>query len=330
MPIDGHPKAAVVELGPRANLVRTIPLLRAHGDTQPPRVAVGPAGVVGAVLEASGSLRSLRTFRLNDGQVSWGPAVDEKRDESLAHDIAVGRTHTVLVWDEDDLHPPRGVVRLLSIPNDGTKPSLPRSMTPKSTNAESPRLVVRPGGFWLTYVVARPETTPVADDARYRAEAREHRFLEVLQLDDEGTAVAPAKRVTPDNGHVLSYDAATSGDGGLSIVWRDDDTPLGSSGGSVHLLRMRPDGSVEAQPLSDRDVGVGSPVRLPGFVVVPDAKSLTRLVAVDATGKPLGSLEPEPALAVGEALAQRADQLLIAQFRGPSVTLFTVECSARP
>ena len=170
----------------------------------------------------------------------------------------------------------------------------------------------------------RPEKTD--EDARYQAEDPTYRWIEVIPLDGEGMPMGPSKRVTSERGHVLTFDMQTVAGGGLTVVFRDDDTPTGSSGGIMMQVVVRPDGTGEPIVLSDRRLGVGAPEVLPGFVAVADAYAETRLAKLGPDGRLLDALAPEPVLGRGEPLAQRGDGLLVVQFRGPRARLFVTRC----
>lgn len=325
-PAGGPATTAVIKVDADTKTSKTVPLGAAHGDTEPPLIVSSSAGLFAAVLESSGSRRSLRVARIDGEQVTWGPTFDQGRDESMAFDLSIGAPRSVAVWDDDAKDPERGVIRVATFTTTELgAPTTPRTVTDKKTDAESPRVLARPGGFWLLYVARRPE--PTDDDARYAAEEASFRWIEVLPLDQNGAASAPARRVTADKGHVLTFDVAPLEGDSLAVVYRDDDTPSGASGGTVLRVVVRPDGSSDPQIVTDKHVGVGAPTLLPGgWLAVADAAGDTRLGRISADGS-VDQLLAEAAMGVGMPLAAAGERLLVSRPRGTAVRLVAVTCA---
>ncbi|MCC6647923.1 MAG: hypothetical protein IT374_20440 [Polyangiaceae bacterium] len=327
-PAGGPATAAVITVDADTRTSKTTSLGAAHGDTEPPRVVSSPRGLFAALLESSGSRRSLRVALVEGDKVTWGPEFEQGRDESMAFDLAVAAPRSVAVWDDDARAPERGIIRLATFTTaDLGAPTAPRAVTNEKTDAESPRVVPRAGGFWLSYIARRPE--PTDDDARYAGEESSYRWLEVVPLDQNAAPTAPARRVTAEKGHALAFDAAPLDADSLVIVYRDDDTPSGAAGGAVLRVVVRPDGSTDPETITAAQVGVGAPALLAGgWLAVADAAGDTRLGRVGAGGV-VDRLVAEPAIGVGMPLAALGDRLLVARPRGTSVRLVAVEC-ARP
>lgn len=324
-PAGGPAQTAIVKVDAETRSAKTIPLAAAHGDTEPPLVVSSPAGLFAAVLESSGSRRSLRIARIDGEQVTWGPSFDQGRDESMAIDLAIGDPRSAAVWDDDAKDPERGVIRIATFTTKELgAPTPTRTLTDKKTDADSPRLLARTGGFWLFYIARRPE--PTDDDARYAAEEASFRWLEAVPLDANGAATAPARRITGEKGHVLTYDVAALEGDALAVVYRDDDTPSGASGGTVYRVVVKPDGSTEPQVVTDKHVGVGAPTLLPGgWLAVADAAGDTRIARISPDGV-VDTLLAEAAVGVGMPLAASGDRLLVSKPRGASVRLAAVSC----
>lgn len=320
--------AAVVTLDERGKNARTITLAAAHGDTQPPRLAADGDAIVAALLDSSAAGRRLRTARLEQSNITWGPAFDQGRDESLAFDVAVSGSRAMAVWDDDAKDPERGAIYAVTF--DASlhgKPGPTTTLSGRKTDAEMPRVMARPSGFWVSWIGRVPEKTD--DDAREVGESPEFRYIEVVPIDEAGQRTGDARRVTPDRGHVLTYDAETLADGSLLLVYRDDDTPSGSSGGIVHSVHVRAGGSGDPELIADRGLGAASPTLLPGYLAMADATDETRLARLTPDGKLDGALVSEPVLGRGEPLAARGDTLLVVKPRGLAVSLFVTTCSAR-
>ncbi|MCS6899669.1 MAG: hypothetical protein RMJ98_08515 [Myxococcales bacterium] len=318
-------KASVVILGPEGGSSRMIPLLTAHGDTPPPRLASSGHILLVGVLESGASSRRLKLGRMEAGAVVWGPELEQARDESLAFDLAVHGTYGVAVWDDETRAADRGTIKLFAFELGGFKKLLePRVISPKESDAEMPRLAPRPGGFWLTWIARRPEKTDESD--REVGEAPEFRWLEALPLDERGQPTGAPRRITPEKGHVLIHDLRALPGGNALVVYRDDDTPSGSSGGVLLRVTLRPDGASEPAVIADRHLGVGAPAVLDGWLAVADASAETRLARIGSDGALLDPLESEPILGRGEPLVARGDSLLVLQPRGQGVRLFVTKC----
>lgn len=318
-------KATVVTLSAEGGSSRVIPLLSAHGDTPPPKVAPMGKSLLVGVLESAASNRRFKVGRIDAGAVTWGLQLDQARDESLAFDVLAGPTRAVAVWDDETREAEDGVIKLVSFdPHTFKDTASPKIVSPRGTDAEMPRLAPRPGGFWLTWIARHPEKTN--DNEREVGESPEFRWIEALPLDERGAPVGSPRRITPDKGHVLTYDLRDLPEGRALLVYRDDDTPSGSSGGVLLKVVLRPDGASEPSVLADRHLGVGIPALLPGWLAMADASAETRLARVGAAGELIDRLESEPVLGRGEPLAARGDALLVLRPRGQGVRLFVTRC----
>ena len=317
--------AVVLLLDAEAGHPSVVQMALALGDTPPPRVAARNDLVVAALLEAGASGRHLRLGRLEKGAVAWGPTFDQGRDESLAFDVAIGETRAIAVWDDDETKPDRGVVRLSTfVAKSLSAPTVARTITLPQTDAESPRVVPRPGGFWLVYVARRPEKTD--ENAREQAEAPEHRWLEAIPLDENGAGQGLPRRLTPESGHVLTFSLAEGSDGTAVVVYRDDDLPSGGGGGVLARVLLRGDGASSAQVLADSDLGAGVPALLPGWLAIADVSSATRLARIDQKGDLVSALEREPVFGTGAPIAARGSSLLVVKPVGRAVRLFVTDC----
>ncbi|MCU0655029.1 MAG: hypothetical protein MUF64_06990 [Polyangiaceae bacterium] len=325
MPDKRGARAAVVTLGADGGGSKIIPLLVAHGDTPPPRVASAGKAILAGLLESGPSSRRLRLARVEAGAVAWGPEFEQARDESLAFDLVVHEGVAAAVWDDETRDAEHGLIKIATFdPQSFQKASAPRVISPRGADAEMPRIVPRPGGFWLTWVARRPESTD--DSAREVGEAPEFRWLEAMPLDLRGAPVGPAARVTPDKGHLLTYDVRALPDGKAIVLYRDDDTPSGSAGGILLRVVLRPGGASEPEVVADRHLGIGAPALLDGWIAVADASAETRLARLDPDGLLRDRLESEPVLGRGEPVAALGDALLVLQPRGKGVRLFLTRC----
>jgi hypothetical protein len=318
--------AAVLTFDREGKPGRSYALGLAHGDTPPPRPAARGDTLAFGLLEAGAATRRLRLGLLAD-DVAWGPSFEQGRDESFGFDLALGESRGVATWDDDERLPTvHGVIRLATFdPVTLASPSPARNVTGRETNAEMPRVVARPGGFWLVWVASRPER--VDEGARAPGEDAEFRWLEALSLDAAGEPIGAPRRITPHEGHVLTYDLAALADGRALVVYRDDDVPSGGAGGTLGRVVLRPDGPGEASAWGDLAGPSGAPSLLPGWLAVADVAAETRLAPVDPNGEIVGTPLREPVLGFGEPVAAVDNRLLVVRPGGGGVRVFTTSCS---
>jgi hypothetical protein len=305
---------------------RIVSLGASHGDADPPRVFAAGSALGAGVLAPMASGRALRLARIDGDSVAWGAELAQGADESLAFDVALGEGRGVAVWDDVPKDKERSAIFLATFdPATFAAPGLAHVVTLPGTDADLPRLVVRPGGFWLLWVARRPEGSD--PDARFRAEDIAYRWLEVVPLDARGGLTGAPRRIGSDSGHVLAYDVVEGQDGAAIVMWRDDDTPSGSAGGRLLRAVVRLGGIDGPDPIDDEHVGVGAPSLMPGWLAIADAAGPTRLVPMGPRGLPLDRLESEPSIGSGEPLAAIGDRLLVARFSGNAVRLLVARCS---
>jgi len=303
-----------------------VPLARSHGDAEPPRVFSSPGVLGAALLEPSGTKRSLRLARVDGESAQWGAELPQGNDESLAFDVALGAKRGVAVWD--DLPKDRDVSGIYVATFDPTSLSnatMPRVVTLMGVDADTPRLAKRDGGFWLFWTVRRPEGGEDYD-ARYRAEDISNRWIEVVPISEDGTLAGSPRRIGSESGHVLVYDVIEGKDGSAIVMWRDDDTPSGSVGGNLYAAVVRLGGVDGPDLIENESSGVGAPNLLPGWLAISDAVSPTRLAPMDGSGKLADRLASEGLFGSGEPLAADAERLYVMRPSGHGVRLFVASC----
>lgn len=324
-PRAGGTEALVVTLDEAGREGRTITLGTLHGDVDPPRIAARGDALVAAVVEPEPNARALRLVRVEGEKVVHGATIREARDESQGYDLALGDSKGVVVWDEETND--GGRIRASTFDAASASAATPpRTISPTSADADSPRLVARPGGWFLAYVARRDDGD--VPDARYVAETIGFRWVEVVPLDALGSPVGVARAVTPKDGHVMAFDVAPTSDG-AAIVYRDDDTPSGSAGGRVMRVAVSL-GSVGAPSvLADDGAGAGSPDLVGAWLSIADVASPTRIAPLREGAELAGSLRAEPAIGSGEPIAAgEGGRLLVARPSGRAVKLFVVACVA--
>lgn len=347
---EGGAVASVVTVGPDGRAGKLVKLARLRGDMNPPVVAGRGSASLAAMVEPNASGRAIKLAKIEGEQVTWGPELSEGRDESLAVDLASSGARAVVVWDDVAKDQKRSNILLSTFdPVTMRSANEARPVSAPKVDAESPRLVVRPGGYWLGYLAhgppePRPKTSPPpaaqakggamakrgADDEEDMSSAGEvvdTRWVELAPLDETGTPTARPKAITPKIGHVLGFDLGALGDGSALVAFRDDDTPSGSSGGRVSSLVVRLGGVGEPWVIADEGLGGGVPMLAPGWLAVADISGGTRLASVDDHGELQGELALEPSLFGGEMLAAGPGGLFLARPLGRAIRLYVMRCA---
>ena len=325
----GTTRFVVVTTNRYASAWRTIDLGQSHGDADAPRVFARGSKLGVGILEPSGATRTLRIGRVDRDSVQWGAEIQQGHDESLAFDIALGAVRGVAVWDDVPKKQKSSAIFLATVdPNSFDKPSKPVSVSPPTTDAEIPRVIERPGGFWMFWLARMPNARGSDGDSenRFQAEGIDHRWLEAVPLDEAGNLMGSPVQLGPKNGHVLGYDIAMLGDGSAVVVWRDDDTPSGSAGGQLYRVRLALGGVDAPELISDETSMMATPRVMPGWLAVADASGSTRLAPMGADGVLTDTLARETLLGAGEPIASIADDLLITRPDGTAAFLFVVRC----
>lgn len=277
------------------------------------RAGSGADGGADAGAGTMGATRLLEIARLEpSGLVAEGSIV-QQADESLAYDVAwpepQGEAHAGLVaWDEDA--PPavaqafgeRGVVKVQLL-GAGTKP---RVASPEKSDAEAPRLVARPGGYWLAWLARRAEA---AEDAGASGnpegpgERRAYRWVELVALDAKGEPTSAVRRVSPEKGRVASFDLVRSGaPGDAQLVILVQDEAAHAEGAGERIVRYGIEGEkIEATDLLDGGVGHALADLLPQaganrWLAFMDTQERAHLVALGPSLRVAGPNTIEPAL----------------------------------
>lgn len=356
---EGGTLSTLVVVAADGGTATPIKLSRSRGDLDPPVVATAGKAFVVALIEPNAGGRAVRLARVEGETVSWGAELRESNDESLALDVAVSGERGLVTWDALDEDKSYVAVSGFSASavGDATEP---RRLTAKGVDADAPRVVARPGGFYVVYQVrglekdrhaARPapaiQPEPSAAETKPKKKPKTKRdpgdvdetlggesvaftWLEVMLLDASGAPAGDAVRITSDNGHVISYDVAAASDGGLVVAFRDEDSPTGAGGGQVKALRIAPGGGVAESYLSQEETpSDGAPTLLGGWMAIPTLRGADLLGRLGEGGIPKEPVEVEPSLGRGEPIAARGDELLLAEPAGKAMRLKVVKCGER-
>ncbi len=324
-----------------------------HGNVDPPDLASGGDAVVALVHDTSTKGAKLRLAKLGPkSTVTWGAEVEEGKDESHVANVEIGKERGVVVWDAFDKGKKHSVVLALTFaPADVSNATRPRELSLEGMDAEAPRVVRRPGGFWAAWVehaadarAPKPPAAPAPSGSTAvdpPVVALGQRALCIVPLDENGAPAGPPKHVSAENSHVLVFDIAPAQDGGLLVAWRDDDTAPGSEQKAAVLAHVRADGSVERHEASDERVGAGAPVLIVD-PSPPDAKAdrawlsvesisdASRIAALGDSGEIADTLDTDPLLGNADPLALFRGHMLIARPRGLAIELGVLDCRRGP
>lgn len=321
---------AKIDAGGHGELVR---LARSRGDVEAPVVVGHGPALIAGMLEPNAGGRALKILRIKGKELTWGPEIPQGRDESMAFDLAVGDSRGVAVWDDVGGVDKRSRVVLATFDPTTISGAAARPISPPAVDADSPRVIARPGGFWLAYLAhgdpsAAGRTPKDETGEEDRGEVIASTWLELMPLDAQGDAVSLPQRATPKEGHILAFDILPGGDGAALVAYRDDDAPSGSAGGSVGMVTVQLGGIGPPRVVAEDGVGVGVPSLLAGWVAISSLTGPKRLGPIDGAGAPTGPLDPEPAIGLGEPLIAADGRLLVATPAGKAIRLSLLACDA--
>jgi hypothetical protein len=210
----------------------------------------------------AGWTRELRVARVDEAKLgeTLGSVV-EQHDESLAFDLdwPEGGGAALVAWDEDAPPPKqdgagagkgieRGFVKVRTLGDGKT-----RVASPETSDAESPRLLSRPDGFWLAWLSRRTEETH-GSFVEGPGEKRAFRWVEVVALDARGDPASPVRRVSPERGRAVSFELA-KGEGGQLVVFVQDEAASGEGAGGRIVRHVVGGDRVETSDVVDGGVG---------------------------------------------------------------------------
>jgi hypothetical protein len=316
--------ASVVRASLDLGAVTTLDVGLALGDDPPPSPRLHGATVFvasfarprtdgGAV--AGGKTRVLAISRVEGATLVSAGAIVQQADDSLAFDLAwpAGDAGAPLVaWDEDA--PPRagallsdrGVVKVQALGAEAKA----RVVSPDTTDAEAPRLLARPGGFWLAWLARRAEPAEDAGEAGVSegpGERRANSWIELVTLDAKGEPTSPVRRVSPEKGHVASFDlAAAASDAQIVVVVQDEAAQVEGAGGRIvrYVIDGQKGDKAEGDDLLDGGVGhaladlltQGGDASRPRWLAFTDTEDHAHLVPLGQGLTLAGTATSEPSL----------------------------------
>lgn len=274
---------------------------------------------------ASSTSRILQIARVDGGAIVVEGTVAQQADESLAFDLAwpeEAKGPPLVAWDEDA---PRragavladhGVVKVQRL-GSGEKP---RVVSSANTDAEAPRLLMRRGGYWLAWLARRPEA---GEDAGVEGpgETRANRWVEVVSLDANGEATAAVRRVSPEKGHVASFELASAGPDAKLVILVQDETALAEGAGERVVRYALASDRTESADLLDGGVGHslvellaphGNDAGSPRWLAFTDLHEHAHLVPLGSALELAGAEAAEPSLDGARIVATLAPDLFYA------------------
>jgi hypothetical protein len=335
----GTAQAFVALLAERAS--RRIDLGELHGDAETPAIAAVGERLIVALRSTDAAGFTIKLGSIagpESGAAEWGFELTRLGKVVTGVELAADGKRGVLVYQGEV----KGDARLMLgsfASDDLTEPFTTKPLEAK--DVEMPRLVRRPGGYWLSWVRTLPELkkAPVpSNGGRSQQDPEERellevglRVVEVAKLDDAGNVVGAALRVGEPRRQVLLYDVAAVA-GGLLVATRSDSASPGAEGGAILLSQVAPDGSVHDARLDDDEIGAGAPTLLVDRSAGMAAPWLAVSALSDATriGLVQGArtqLYADPLLGRAEVIAVDAGRFLLQRARGRGVTLETLDCA---
>lgn len=355
---------------PAPGVNTVLELAKLDGEVPPARLATDGEDLIVALETPRPSGFQIRVARLARADLSlplvWQDGPELSRGESNTFDVAAADGRTLIAWDD---WPPqsklgRVFVALLEPGTDARV--VPRAVSPADADAEEPRIVPRPNGYWIAWLVnarAGENPTRVYDPGEAETDAptpaappASGRWVELLALDATGHPVGRVRRITGGKERVVGYDLANSAGGDAWIGWRQDASSAGAPGGRILFAEARAEGTAKVVAVREGDVGSGEPIWLAlpppsgGNVAaelaspLPNSAWLTlpwltfpdqrdRTVLLPITLSPSAPAKPGTPLALGAelegatALASIDGQLLFAQPQGRAVRLISAHCN---
>lgn len=258
----------------------------------------------------------LRLARLDAGKIAMiGDEVIDLRTYSAKNpisdlpefDVATNGVRGIVAWEQ--LNPARGEIHAMAFTKSGFDHAAGDAgvgwltLSPPSSDADSPRLAPRGDGYWITWSARAPE--PEVDSGiEGPGESPSYRWLEAATLDANGSRTGDPKKLTPTQGHVAGFDVVTH-DGASEIVARDAEESSPDEGTTLFRITLADKPSL-VDPIANAGIGRAVPVALASqttsWALVPDTSDATMLFPISPAK---GAASNEPLLKGARPLAIR-------------------------
>ncbi len=340
----GESQAFVAWLDGGARRAQTVPLGRVFGDVEPPALLPFRSGWLALVSDNDARAGTLRLVGLSSPaatSIRRGAEIQGVRRDAMGFAFELSGTEGLVAHTA--LEKSRGVISLLRFDPEHLalkgKPQL--APLPADGDAELPRLVARPGGFYLAWIVrgaAAPATQLTARDAGVEPRLLEEgpTAIEVVPLDAAGVAQGMPKRITKPGARVLTFELVATPDGGALVLYRDERDGPGLERENAEAVLLRADGSSEEQSWELGD-SAGLPALLTDDQPAGDAPAAWVAVPGEAfprmfplgTGLALGALKEEPRFATFEPLAISGGRWLNTRVRRGAREFVVLACTGK-
>ncbi len=310
---------------------RIVSLGRVYGDVDPAVLAARGAKLGVGVLDSDAKGTTLKLFLLgvtSDAPRPLGELTDVEQDAGVA--AAYGPRGPLFVLGRRRVGKPTSLASVQV--NEGAPRPLGINELEGTQAAESPVLALRPGGYWLAYVVERgvPDAGAPADGDRLVAIGA--RTVLALLLDADGKPTGRPLAVSAPDAHATGFAAAAQPDGSLALAFREDDATPGVDRGDIELARVALDGSITRGRIDDEDIGTGLPSLFADeaaghtWLGVHSARDAVRFGTLAPSALAVQGLATDPALGRSELVAAGAGRVLEARFRGGALELGVLAC----
>ena len=347
----GKSHAILALMGKEAQNAKKLDLGRVHGDADPAHIAGDSRNLLVALADMDAAGRTLRLLRVEDplgaARMTKGEDLSVTENSATVFSLALNGEHGIIVWEQPDKKTDLQQIALAHFQLQTLAlPAKPIVFSGGKSDAESPQVVSRQGGFWLGWVQPVPKNAAspasksggkkaTADDTALPVVDLGFRDLYVNSLDLAGHAVSKALRVTEGASHAVTYEMSTLSDGSAVLAWRDDDTSPGVQSQVIHLARVGLDGHVERFRIEDESIGVGEPQLLVdptldndeyAWLALGNTGEKVSFVKLQPNANPVMPIVDDSELGVAYPLARFGGVLLAARQRGASVDLEPLRC----
>ncbi len=296
--------ASVAAISSDFKNVSFVDVAPARGDDPPARPLLLGAQSFALAYEHAPK-RQITLFRTTGGSTTAGKVETvssfvDATDDSQAFDVVTKNDTGLLAWD-DDAPGGVGVVKVAPLTASGAGAVV--AISKEGSDAEGPRVALRPGGYWVAWIARRAEPVPEggAERIEVAGENRAFEWLELAALDPTGKRIGDVQRLTPQTGHVTSFDLVSSADG-IDLFARDDGEAKDGEGAKLERISIHGDKSEVPIVVVKNGVGTGVPaasVSASGdtrtaWLTYVDLADHTRLIPLQPgpNSPPLPSLEP--------------------------------------
>lgn len=338
----GANHAFVAWVDARSGAGKSVELGRIFGDVEPPALTLHGDHWLVALADSDAAGGVLRLLALaapfSAERVVRGAEITGVRRDASGFALAANETGALLAWTLFDKGAPRLAVAGVD-PASAKLRGAPR-LLPVSPlgEPEAPRLVPRPGGYFLTYIVrgSAQETGLRAPDQGVETLMDEGpSAIEIVPLDAAGQPLSAARGLTARDARVIAFDVASTPGGGVLLIYRNEPGAKGLDPPDLQVVLTRADGTVEQRTWEiGESAGLPSILRDPappsdtqwGLISVPGEQG-TRLSVLGADPLAAPEFFQDESLRSGELMGLLEGRLLLTHARGTQRDLALLACT---